>query len=170
MYIIVGEKPWTCPECLKDFPNEDVLAAHLERHREVGRARFSRNGTARTIECPKRCGRHFRKMVSTYRPGGLEMEIHLVSCDGAPPLPDDWELMKRRRAIKWEREPLPVAARPPAPQAPLLKVPKLPEPSRPRRRIAKPAVAVIEAPPQSEALPEEICPAVVLLGAAQLAG
>ena len=84
LLIDLEDRRYSCPECRKEFKTPELLAPHLERHREVGVAIKDKKGTSRSSGCPRGCGRHFA-FVKNERPSH-EFREHIMLCKGDKPL------------------------------------------------------------------------------------
>lgn len=74
-------RSYSCPECRETYETPELLAVHLERHREVFPPKFNTNKKSATRPCVKGCGRNFGKLQ---RP---DHRHHEKLCDGQAPLP-----------------------------------------------------------------------------------
>ncbi len=75
---------YLCPECYFYSSDPTELGPHIERHREVDEPRFTKTGRPLSVECPKGCGRHFKRIGSTTLP--VAYREHRNLCDGSLPL------------------------------------------------------------------------------------
>lgn len=87
------DRPFICPECNAVYDTPESLSPHIERHREVTFAQYSRRGKPITEECPKGCGRHFLRSrfyghacKGTVPSRSVLMAEHIPICDGSEPI------------------------------------------------------------------------------------
>lgn len=91
-----------CPEC--DYSEDDYKKApyHMERHRPLGKAIYSKRGKLLSLQCEKGCGRYFtaRPHLNGDREENHnmmgELRVHLVMCNGEPPIVKQVEEVKKK--------------------------------------------------------------------------